>query len=156
MRTFQTVGLFSLVDDNRTKDLAQVFRSALRPSRSSTVGGSWGQEEDSGVCGAPPAEVQVDTSRLPLVEGADGEQVFRFYWLDAFEDPYAQPGVAHITPVVQGERDAPAVFCLDRSALILTSDLNSGLWTRCGVPVRQGVDRVGTVSRQLLRCCQEH
>lgn len=42
-----------------------------------------------------PAEVQVDSSKLPLVEGADGEQVFRFYWLDAFEDPYTQPGEAY-------------------------------------------------------------
>lgn len=37
-------------------------------------------------------EVQVDSSQLPLVEGPDGERVFRFYWLDAFEDQYSQPG----------------------------------------------------------------
>lgn len=37
-------------------------------------------------------EVQVDSSQLPMVEGPDGEQVFRFYWLDAFEDPFNQPG----------------------------------------------------------------
>lgn len=37
-------------------------------------------------------EVQVDSSQLPLVEGPDGEQVFRFYWLDAFEEPFNQPG----------------------------------------------------------------
>uniref|UniRef100_A0A3B4AGT0 DNA polymerase n=1 Tax=Periophthalmus magnuspinnatus TaxID=409849 RepID=A0A3B4AGT0_9GOBI len=40
-----------------------------------------------------PAEVQVDPSQLPLVEGPEGEMVFRFYWLDAFEDPYTQPVV---------------------------------------------------------------
>ncbi|XP_037549936.1 DNA polymerase alpha catalytic subunit-like [Nematolebias whitei] len=62
---------------------------------SSGVGGSWGQDEESGVCEAP-AEVQVDSSQLPLVEDADGEQVFRFYWLDAFEDPYIQPGVVYL------------------------------------------------------------
>lgn len=37
-------------------------------------------------------EVQVDASQLPLVEGPDGDKVFRFYWLDAFEDQYSQPG----------------------------------------------------------------
>lgn len=37
-------------------------------------------------------EVQVDSSQLPMVEGPDGEQVFRFYWLDAFEEPFNQPG----------------------------------------------------------------
>lgn len=60
-------------------------------SRSSTTGSSWGQEDESGVSEAP-AEIQVDSSQLPLVERADGEQVFRFYWLDAFEDHYSQPG----------------------------------------------------------------
>ncbi len=39
-----------------------------------------------------PVEVQVDSSQLPLVEGPDGDMVFRFYWLDAFEDQYNQPG----------------------------------------------------------------
>lgn len=48
---------------------------------------------DSGAAEAS-VEVQVDSSQLPLVEGPDGEQVFRFYWLDAFEEPYNQPGKA--------------------------------------------------------------
>lgn len=47
------------------------------------------QEDDSSFS-AP--EVQVDSSHLPLVKGADEEQVFQFYWLDAYEDPYSQPG----------------------------------------------------------------
>lgn len=42
-------------------------------------------------------EVQVDSTQLPLVEGPDGEQVFRFYWLDAFEEPFNQPGGALLT-----------------------------------------------------------
>lgn len=60
-------------------------------SRSNRIGSSWGQEEESGASDAP-AEIQVDASQLPLLERADGEKVFRFYWLDAFEDPYNQPG----------------------------------------------------------------
>uniref|UniRef100_A0A7N8XNX6 Polymerase (DNA directed), alpha 1 n=1 Tax=Mastacembelus armatus TaxID=205130 RepID=A0A7N8XNX6_9TELE len=59
------------------------------------IGTSWGQEEEGGASEAP-AEVQVDSSQLPLFEGAGGEQVFRFYWLDAFEDPYSQPGVVYL------------------------------------------------------------
>ena len=46
--------------------------------------------EDDSSFSAP--EVQVDSSHLPLVKGADEEQVFQFYWLDAYEDPYSQPG----------------------------------------------------------------
>lgn len=55
------------------------------------LGSTWGQEEET-----VPAEVQVDSSQLPLVEGPEGEKVFRFYWLDAFEDPYSQPGVVYL------------------------------------------------------------
>lgn len=58
---------------------------------SSKIESSWGQEEDR--AGAAPVEIQVDASQLPLVEGPDGEQVFRFYWLDAFEEPYSHPGI---------------------------------------------------------------
>lgn len=65
--------------------------SVLFP-RSNRIGSSWGQEE--GGSSEAPAEIQVDSSQLPLVEGEDGEQVFRFYWLDAFEEPYSQPGEA--------------------------------------------------------------
>lgn len=65
------------------------------PLRSGMVGGScWGkmeeQEDDES-----PVEVQVDSSQLPMTEGADGEMVFRFYWLDAFEDQFNQPGEPH-------------------------------------------------------------
>uniref|UniRef100_H2LTH2 DNA polymerase n=1 Tax=Oryzias latipes TaxID=8090 RepID=H2LTH2_ORYLA len=59
------------------------------------VGGHWGQEEETGASDVP-AEVHVDSSQLPLVEGEDGEPAFRFYWLDAFEDPYNQPGVVYL------------------------------------------------------------
>ncbi|XP_029004027.1 DNA polymerase alpha catalytic subunit [Betta splendens] len=71
---------------------------------------SWGQEEESGVIEAP-AEVQVDSSKLPLVERADGEQVFRFYWLDAFEEPYTQPGVVYLFGKVWIESAESHVSC---------------------------------------------
>ena len=37
-------------------------------------------------------DIQVDSSQLPLVAREDGEQVLRFYWLDAYEDQYKNPG----------------------------------------------------------------
>ncbi|XP_034562233.1 DNA polymerase alpha catalytic subunit [Notolabrus celidotus] len=72
--------------------------------------GSWGQDEE-GEASEAPAEVQVDSSRLPLVEGPDGEQVFRFYWLDAFEEPYSQPGVVYLFGKVWIESAKSHVSC---------------------------------------------
>uniref|UniRef100_A0A8D3B6P4 DNA polymerase n=1 Tax=Scophthalmus maximus TaxID=52904 RepID=A0A8D3B6P4_SCOMX len=66
--------------------------------------------EEGGVSEAP-AEVQVDSSKLPLVEGSDGEQVFRFYWLDAFEDQYSQPGVVYLFGKVWIESAKSHVSC---------------------------------------------
>uniref|UniRef100_A0A8D3D2K1 DNA polymerase n=1 Tax=Scophthalmus maximus TaxID=52904 RepID=A0A8D3D2K1_SCOMX len=57
------------------------------------------------------SEVQVDSSKLPLVEGSDGEQVFRFYWLDAFEDQYSQPGVVYLFGKVWIESAKSHVSC---------------------------------------------
>uniref|UniRef100_A0AAQ4RCG8 DNA polymerase n=1 Tax=Gasterosteus aculeatus aculeatus TaxID=481459 RepID=A0AAQ4RCG8_GASAC len=82
----------------------------LSPSRSGRLGSAWGQEEDGGVDEAP-AEIQVDSSQLPLVEQADGEKVFRFYWLDAFEDPYSQPGVVYLFGKVWIESATSHVSC---------------------------------------------
>ncbi|OAD62291.1 DNA polymerase alpha catalytic subunit, partial [Eufriesea mexicana] len=40
----------------------------------------------------------IDTTELPLplVTNANKEEVFRFYWWDAYEDPYKQPGVVYL------------------------------------------------------------
>ncbi|XP_029384772.1 DNA polymerase alpha catalytic subunit [Echeneis naucrates] len=71
------------------------------------IGSSWGQEDED----RAPVEIQVDASQLPLVEGADGEQVFRFYWLDAFEDQYTQPGVVYLFGKVWIESAKSHVSC---------------------------------------------
>ncbi|XP_010146688.1 PREDICTED: DNA polymerase alpha catalytic subunit-like, partial [Eurypyga helias] len=42
------------------------------------------------------AEVQLDPTLLPLVNGENDDQVLRFYWLDAYEDQYSQPGVVFL------------------------------------------------------------
>lgn len=111
--------------------------------RSSRMESSWGQEE----AGQAPVEVQVDSSQLPLVEGSDGEQVFRFYWLDAFEEPYSQPGKSWIR--CSQDRKSPRFTSLLEYFL-------SELWPRCGVSLWKSVDRVSKLSRQLLRYSQEH
>ncbi|XP_031831132.1 DNA polymerase alpha catalytic subunit isoform X2 [Nomia melanderi] len=43
-------------------------------------------------------QVSVDTTELPLplTTNANKEEVFRFYWWDAYEDPYKQPGVVYL------------------------------------------------------------
>ncbi|ROT82337.1 putative DNA polymerase alpha catalytic subunit-like [Penaeus vannamei] len=41
-------------------------------------------------------DVQIDASKLPLTTNSEGEQVLRFYWLDAYEDIYKQPGTVYL------------------------------------------------------------
>uniref|UniRef100_A0A8C7RH92 Polymerase (DNA directed), alpha 1 n=1 Tax=Oncorhynchus mykiss TaxID=8022 RepID=A0A8C7RH92_ONCMY len=77
-------------------------------SRSGKLGGTWGQEEGDSEA---PVEVQVDPSRLPLAEGPEGELMFRFYWLDAFEDQYSQPGVVYLFGKVWIESAKAHVSC---------------------------------------------
>uniref|UniRef100_A0A674EQ47 DNA polymerase n=1 Tax=Salmo trutta TaxID=8032 RepID=A0A674EQ47_SALTR len=77
-------------------------------SRSGKLGGSWGQEEGDSEA---PMEVQVDPSHLPLAEGLEGELMFRFYWLDAFEDQYSQPGVVYLFGKVWIESAKAHVSC---------------------------------------------
>ncbi|XP_075450380.1 DNA polymerase alpha catalytic subunit isoform X1 [Ascaphus truei] len=69
----------------------------------------WDQIENE--CDLVTTEVQVDSSRLPLVNGADGDQVFRFYWLDAYEDQYNQPGVVYLFGKVWIESANTYVSC---------------------------------------------
>ncbi|XP_059138881.1 DNA polymerase alpha catalytic subunit-like [Physella acuta] len=58
-----------------------------------------------------PADVQVDSSQLPLVENSEGEQVLRFYWLDAHEDSFHQPGVVYLFGKVFIESAKSYVSC---------------------------------------------
>ncbi|XP_018416639.1 PREDICTED: DNA polymerase alpha catalytic subunit [Nanorana parkeri] len=88
-------------------------------------------------------EVQVDSSLLPLVTGEDGDQVFRFYWLDAYEDQYNQRGVVYLFGKVWIESAEAYVSCcvsvknIDRTIYLLPREtriqLQSGQDT--GVPV---------------------
>ncbi|XP_058391579.1 DNA polymerase alpha catalytic subunit isoform X3 [Diceros bicornis minor] len=98
------------------------------------------QEDDSSFSAQ---EVQVDSSHLPLVKGADEEQVFQFYWLDAYEDQYNQPGVVFLFGKVWIEFAETYVSCcvmvknIERTLYFLPCetkiDLNTGKET--GTPV---------------------
>ncbi|XP_016064788.1 PREDICTED: DNA polymerase alpha catalytic subunit isoform X2 [Miniopterus natalensis] len=98
------------------------------------------QEDDSSFSAQ---EVQVDATHLPLVKGADEEQVFQFYWLDAYEDQYNQPGVVflfgkvwiksaetHVSCCVMVKNIERTLYFLPRETKI---DLNTGKET--GTPV---------------------
>uniref|UniRef100_A0A672P5Y4 Uncharacterized protein n=1 Tax=Sinocyclocheilus grahami TaxID=75366 RepID=A0A672P5Y4_SINGR len=78
----------------------------------SGLGGGMGWEKiEEGEPIETPVEVQVDSSQLPLMEGPDGDMVFRFYWLDAFEDQYSQPGVVYLFGKVWIESAKAHVSC---------------------------------------------
>nr|XP_048305741.1 DNA polymerase alpha catalytic subunit isoform X2 [Myodes glareolus] len=91
-------------------------------------------------------EVQVDSNHLPLVKGVDDEQVFQFYWLDAYEDPYNQPGVVFLFGKVWVESAQTHVSCcimvknIERTLYFLPRemkiDLNTGKETTCPVTMK--------------------
>ncbi|KAI5092012.1 DNA polymerase alpha catalytic subunit [Silurus meridionalis] len=78
---------------------------------SGMVGGSCWEKMEKTEVDESPMEVQVDSSQLPMVEGADGEMVLRFYWLDAFEDQFNQPGVVYLFGKVWIESAKAHVSC---------------------------------------------
>ncbi|XP_017526531.2 DNA polymerase alpha catalytic subunit isoform X2 [Manis javanica] len=104
---------------------------------------SWDIDQEDGSTFSAQ-EVQVDSSHLPLVKGADEEQVFQFYWLDAYEDQYSQPGVIFLFGKVWIESAKIHVSCcvmvknIERTLYFLPRemkiDLNTGKET--GTPVK--------------------
>uniref|UniRef100_A0A6Q2YAF3 DNA polymerase n=1 Tax=Esox lucius TaxID=8010 RepID=A0A6Q2YAF3_ESOLU len=102
---------FDGVDFDEPMDLGveQEDEELVKEEERGGLGGSWGQEEEGG--DETHVEVQVDSSSLPTVEGPDGELMFRFYWLDAFEDQYSQPGVVYLFGKVWIESAQDHVSC---------------------------------------------
>ncbi|XP_027465136.1 DNA polymerase alpha catalytic subunit isoform X4 [Zalophus californianus] len=105
------------------------------------------QEDDSSFSAQ---EVQVDSSHLPLVKGTDEEQVFQFYWLDAYEDQYNQPGVVFLFGKVWIESAETHVSCcvmvknIERTLYFLPRetkiDLNTGKETETVVTMKDVYD----------------
>uniref|UniRef100_UPI00358F10A1 DNA polymerase alpha catalytic subunit n=1 Tax=Myxine glutinosa TaxID=7769 RepID=UPI00358F10A1 len=57
------------------------------------------------------SDLQLQPGTLPTVTSPSGEQVFRFFWLDAYEDPYNQPGVVYLFGKVWVETAKKHVSC---------------------------------------------
>ncbi|XP_018616727.1 DNA polymerase alpha catalytic subunit isoform X1 [Scleropages formosus] len=95
----------------------------------------WDDGVDSERSDPAVLEVQVDSSHLPLVEGPDGDTVFRFYWLDAFEDQYSQPGVVFLFGKVWIDSAKAHVSCcvavknVERVVYLLPRELKMNLAT---------------------------
>lgn len=66
------------------------------PSRQSEIIGSGWETVLQGDAGPDQSDVvrdiQLDADHLPLATNENGDHVFRFYWIDAYEDMYNQPG----------------------------------------------------------------
>ncbi|KAG8188182.1 hypothetical protein JTE90_019460 [Oedothorax gibbosus] len=56
-------------------------------------------------------EIDLDNKTLPLRKTADGKSVFRFFWLDAFEDPFKNPGTVYLFGKVYLEEVERHVSC---------------------------------------------
>ncbi|XP_044526087.1 DNA polymerase alpha catalytic subunit [Gracilinanus agilis] len=80
-------------------------------------------------------EIQVDSNRLPLVKGTDDDQVFLFYWLDAYEDQFNQPGVVFLFGKVWIESAETHVSCcvmvknIERTLYLLPREVRIDLTT---------------------------
>ncbi|KAM4798252.1 LOW QUALITY PROTEIN: DNA polymerase alpha catalytic subunit-like [Urocitellus parryii] len=108
----------------------------------------WGidQEDDS----FSAQEIQVDSSQLQLVKGTDEEQVFQFYWSDAYEDQYNQPGVVFLFGKVFIESAKTHVSCcvmvknIERTLYFfpreMKIDLNTGKETEIPVTMKDVYD----------------
>ncbi|RLW07871.1 hypothetical protein DV515_00003617 [Chloebia gouldiae] len=91
------------------------------------------------------AEVQLDPNLLPLVNGESGDQVLRFYWLDAYEDQFSQPGVIFLFGKVWIESATTYVSCcvtvknIERTVYLLPReteiDLSTGKETETPVTI---------------------
>uniref|UniRef100_A0A8C4X2G6 DNA polymerase n=1 Tax=Eptatretus burgeri TaxID=7764 RepID=A0A8C4X2G6_EPTBU len=57
------------------------------------------------------AVLHLQPGTLPTVTSPSGEQVFRFFWLDAYEDPFNQPGVVYLFGKVWVETAKEHVSC---------------------------------------------
>ncbi|KAK4326034.1 hypothetical protein Pmani_003411 [Petrolisthes manimaculis] len=56
-------------------------------------------------------DVHIDSSQLPLITTDEGDQVLRFYWLDAYEDYFKQPGTVFLFGKVWIEGAKSYVSC---------------------------------------------
>ncbi|XP_068086405.1 DNA polymerase alpha catalytic subunit [Anabrus simplex] len=71
----------------------------------------WETMQGAGLQSNACAEVRVDPSHLPLTTTDTGDKVLRFFWLDAYEDPWKQPGTVFLFGKVWIETAKAHVSC---------------------------------------------
>uniref|UniRef100_A0A8D2J7L8 DNA polymerase n=1 Tax=Varanus komodoensis TaxID=61221 RepID=A0A8D2J7L8_VARKO len=116
-------------------DQEEEMNSEERQISSSLPDGSvWDRIDENVECLASEMQsIQMDSSQLPLVNTEDGQQVFRFYWLDAYEDQYNQPGVVFLFGKVWVELVKSYVSCcvtvknIERTVYLLPRELRVDL-----------------------------
>ncbi|XP_076048772.1 DNA polymerase alpha catalytic subunit [Oratosquilla oratoria] len=57
------------------------------------------------------SDVQIDSSKLPVTTDENGDQVLRFFWLDAYEDYFNNPGTVYLFGKVWIESAMTHVSC---------------------------------------------
>ena len=55
--------------------------------------------------------VEDENVTLPIITNEAGEDVFRFFWWDAYEDPFKQPGVVYLFGKTYMESHKKYVSC---------------------------------------------
>ncbi|KAK3603739.1 hypothetical protein CHS0354_023353 [Potamilus streckersoni] len=103
------------IDNIKAVEAEPVEKLSIRPKTElhqipeETVISGWGGFKNSQSDAS--TDVQVDSSQIPLVSNEEGEQVLRFFWLDAYEDQYTSPGVVYLFGKVWIESAKTFVSC---------------------------------------------
>ena len=115
----------------------------------------WDLMEGFSTKGSVQTDVKLDSAELPLTVKEDGTKVFRFFWLDAFEDPWVQPGVVFLFGKVWVEKFKSHVTCcvtvrnIDRRIYLLPrekkQDLQTGQATDVAVSMKDVYDEFNSV-----------
>ncbi|XP_071798357.1 DNA polymerase alpha catalytic subunit-like [Asterias amurensis] len=71
-------------------------KAYVHPDACSSTGWETIREEAEDNKDAVAMDIQVNSASLPMTTNEAGDQVLRFFWLDAYEDPYKQPGTVYL------------------------------------------------------------
>ncbi|XP_070539037.1 DNA polymerase alpha catalytic subunit-like [Ptychodera flava] len=95
------------IKEERKEEKSPVIQAEVCSSSGwETIRGELGKDDDDEVI-----DVKVDSSSLPLTTNEDGDEVLRFYWIDAYEDQYKQPGIVYLFGKVWVESAKRHVSC---------------------------------------------
>lgn len=72
---------------------------------------AWASMTDNIKQESEAAAVSISGSELPLVKNGNKKEVLRFFWLDAYEEPFKQPGVVYLFGKVFVESAKTYVSC---------------------------------------------